>query len=168
VTAVEREIEVELPVRAVYNQWTMFEEFPRFMDGVEYVEQLSADRLHWIASIRGKREEWDAHIVEQVPDEKIAWRSESGSQNDGVVTFQPLADDRTKVRLRMEWEPEGAVERAGDALGFVERRVEADLVRFKEYLESVGHEAGGWRGEIGRHRIDGKDHGEATEADWRE
>lgn len=147
-TVVERDIEVDLPLRAVYNQWTMFEEFPKFMDGIEHVEQISQDRLHWVASIYGQHREWDAKIVEQVPDEKIAWRSETGEQNAGAVTFDEIDEGRTRVHLRMEYAPDSMLEKAGDALGLVERRVEGDLERFKSYLESIGHEAGGWRGKI--------------------
>lgn len=146
--SVEKSIEVNAPVRQVYNQWTMFEEFPRFMEGVKEVRQLDDKRLHWRAEIAGKEEEWDAEIIEQTPDQRIAWRSISGAQNDGTVIFQPMGDNKTRVTVRLDYDPEGFVETAGDAMGFVSRRVEGDLKRFKEFIESRETATGGWRGEI--------------------
>ena len=145
---IEKDIEVEVPVRTAYNQWTQFEEFPRFMEGVERVEQLDEQRLHWVAKVGTKRKEWDAKIVEQLPDQRVAWRSEGGAENAGAVTFQPVSEVETKVSLRMEYEPEGIVENVGDAVGIVSRRVEGDLKRFKEFIEARGEGTGGWRGEI--------------------
>jgi uncharacterized membrane protein len=145
---IEKSIDVEVPVRTAYNQWTQFEEFPRFMEGVERVEQLDDKRLHWVAKVGGKQEEWDAEITEQIPDERVAWRSRAGDENAGVVTFHRLADDKTRVMLQMEYQPEGVVESAGSALGMVSRRVEGDLERFKEFIEARGSETGGWRGTI--------------------
>ncbi|HET9496431.1 MAG TPA: SRPBCC family protein [Chloroflexia bacterium] len=144
----EKKIEVNVPVRTAYNQWTQFEEFPRFMEGVKEVKQLDNKRLFWHAEIGGRDEKWEAEITEQEPDRVIAWRSTSGTPNGGRVTFQPLGADRTEVTVRMEYEPEGLVEKAGDALGVVERRVEGDLKRYKEYIESRGSETGAWRGKI--------------------
>jgi uncharacterized membrane protein len=135
-------------VRAVYNQWTQFEEFPRFMEGVKQVEQLDDQRLHWRAEIGGKEVEWDAVIIEQLPERYIGWRSTSGPHNAGTVTFESLGPNRTRLTLRMEYEPEGAVEKVGDWLGAFTRRVEGDLERFKEFLQARGVETGGWRGEI--------------------
>jgi uncharacterized membrane protein len=149
-TTIVRSIEVEAPVTSVYNQWTQFEEFPRFMEGVEQVRQLDDTHLHWVASIGGQRREWDAEITEQVPDARIAWRSRDGTSNAGVVTFHRLDDDRTKVMLQLEHEPQGVAERAGEALGIVERRVAGDLERFCEYVEARGRETGAWRGEVRR------------------
>jgi uncharacterized membrane protein len=149
-TTIERSIEVELPLNTVYNQWTQFEEFPRFMEGVEEVHQFDDTRLHWIAKIGGQRREWDAEITEQIPDERIAWRSIGGTPNAGVVTFHRIGDDRTKVMLQLEHEPEGAAEQVGDALGIIERRAVGDLKRFRDYLEERGRETGQWRGEINR------------------
>lgn len=145
---IEKDIEVEVPVRTAYNQWTQFEEFPRFMEGVERVEQLDEQHLHWVAKVGTKRKEWDAKIVEQLPDQRVAWRSEGGAENAGVVTFQAVSEEETKVSLRMEYEPEGIVENVGDAVGIVSRRVEGDLKRFKEFVEARGEGTGGWRGEI--------------------
>jgi polyketide cyclase/dehydrase/lipid transport protein len=142
---VEKAIDVELPLRTVYNEWTMFEEFPRFMEGVERVEQLSPERVHWTARIGGQRREWDARIIEQLPDRRIVWKAERGEPNSGAVAFKQV-DGRTRVGLHIEYDPEGVAENAADALGLVSRRVEGDLRRFKEYLEDLGHEAGGWRG----------------------
>ncbi len=145
---VEKSIEIDLPVRTVYNQWTQFEEFPKFMEGIEEVRQLDDKRLHWRANIGGKTEEWDARITEQLPDTKIAWQSMSGAENTGLVTFDKLGENRTRVTLEIGYDPEGFVENVGNALGFVSRRVEGDLKRFKQFIESRGHESGAWRGEI--------------------
>ena len=145
---IEKSIEVDAPVNTVYNQWTQFEEFPEFMEGIESVSQLDDKRLHWKASIAGKIKEWDAEIFEQVPDQIIAWRSMNGALNTGRVAFTPINAGRTLVMLRINYEPEGAIENIGDALGIVERRVEGDLRRFKEFIESRGRETGAWRGEI--------------------
>jgi uncharacterized membrane protein len=145
---IEKSIDVNVPVRTAYNQWTQFEEFPRFMEGVEEVRQLDDQRLHWRASIGGKQEEWDAAITEQTPDMRVAWRSTSGAENAGAVSFQPLSADQTRVHLTLTYSPEGIVENLGDAMGLVSQRVEGDLRRFKEYIESRGVETGAWRGEI--------------------
>jgi uncharacterized membrane protein len=145
---IEESVEVEVPVRTAYNQWTQFEEFPRFMEGVEQVRQMNDTRLHWVAEIAGQRREWDAEITEQTPDQRIAWRSTEGAANSGVVTFHRLAEGRSKVRLQLEFEPEGLVEKAGDKLGVVKTRAKADLKRFKEFIESQGRESGAWRGEV--------------------
>ncbi|HZP57113.1 MAG TPA: SRPBCC family protein [Dehalococcoidia bacterium] len=145
---IEKTIEVDLPVRTVYDQWTQFEDFPRFMEGVEQVKQLSDDRLHWVARVGGQRKEWDARITEQTPDQRIAWRSEDGDENAGVVTFHKLDDQHTRVMLQLGYSPEGIVESVGDKLGFMNRRVSSDLERFKEFIESRGAETGAWRGEI--------------------
>lgn len=147
-STVEKSIEVNVPVRVAYNQWTQFEEFPHFMEGVQEVRQIGDKRQHWRATIAGDEKEWDAEILEQTPDQVIAWRSISGAPNGGRVTFQSLDANRTQVTLQMEYEPEGVVENVGDALGFASRRVEGDLQRFKEYIESRGRESGAWRGEI--------------------
>jgi uncharacterized membrane protein len=147
-SSITKSIEVGVPVRIAYNQWTQFEEFPRFMEGVEDVRQMGDDRLHWRARIGGKEQEWDARITEQHPDERVAWRNTSGATNAGVVTFHYLDENRCKVTLQLEYDPEGMVETVGDKLGFVSRTVEGDLERFKTYIEQRGHETGAWRGEI--------------------
>ena len=147
---IEKSIEVEVPVSTAYNQWTQFESFPNFMEGVEKVQQLDDKRLHWKARIAGKDQEWDAEITEQVPDERVAWRSISGAANAGVVTFHRISDAKTKVMLQLEIEPEGLVEKVGDAVGVPARRVEQDLERFKGFIENRGQETGAWRGEIDR------------------
>jgi uncharacterized membrane protein len=145
---IEKSIEVNVPVRTAYNQWTQFEEFPQFMEGVEEVRQLDDKRLQWRASIAGKSEEWQAEIVEQTPDMVVAWRSTTGSENAGRVSFAPAGMNATRVTLRLDYDPEGIVESVGDKLGFVSRRVEGDLERFKEFIEGRGAETGAWRGEI--------------------
>ena len=147
-STIERSIEVDVPIRTAYNQWTQFEEFPRFMEGVESVRQSDDRHLHWVADIGGVRREWDAEITEQHPDERVAWRATSGTQNAGAVTFHRLDADRTKIMLQLDVDPEGFVEQAGDRLGFVSRRAASDLERFKEYIEDRGRETGAWRGDI--------------------
>lgn len=146
--SVEKTIEVEAPVNQVYNQWTQFERFPEFMEGVEEVQQLDDRHLHWVAEIGGKKKEWDAEIYEQVPDQRIAWRSTTGTRNSGAVNFLSKNGGRTRVTLKMDYEPEGASEHLGDALGMVTRRVEGDLERFKEFIQESKTETGAWRGEI--------------------
>ena len=147
-STIEQSVEVDVPVRTAYNQWTQFEEFPRFMDGIEQVQQLTDTRLHWKAKIAGAEREWDAEITEQVPDQRIAWKTMAGAQNDGVVTFHRLGDMRTKIMLQLEFDPEGFVEKAGDALGVVKARTHGDLARFKDFIEARGTESGAWRGEV--------------------
>ena len=144
---IHESIEVNVPVRTAYNQWTQFEEFPRFMEGVERVDQLDDTTLRWTAEIAGKTKTWTAKIVEQEPDQRVAWQAIEGAPNAGTVSFRPH-DGGTKVDLELEVEPEGAIESAGDALGFVERRAKGDLERFKEFIESRGTETGAWRGEV--------------------
>jgi uncharacterized membrane protein len=148
---IEKTIEVDRPVRTVYNQWTQFEEFPRFMEGVKQVTQLDDQRLHWVAEISGKQKEWDATITEQIPDRRISWQSEGGEFNAGTVSFEPVGPDRTRITLELVYDPKGFVENAGDALGIVSRRVEGDLKRFKEFIEQHGQETGAWRGTIQEH-----------------
>jgi uncharacterized membrane protein len=145
---VEKSIDVEVPARMAYDQWTQFEEFPGFMEGVESVEQIDDTHLHWRAAIGGAVEEWEAEITEQIPDKRIAWHSVSGAANAGVVTFHRLADDRARIMLQLEYEPQTWSESLGDLLGFLSRRVEGDLERFKEFIESRRQPTGAWRGEI--------------------
>jgi len=147
---IEESVEVEVPVRTAYNQWTQFEDFPRFMEGVEQVRQLGDKKVHWVAEIAGQRREWDAEITEQVPDQRISWCSTEGATNSGVVTFHRLGDGKSKVMLQLEFEPEGALEKAGDKLGIVKARAKGDLARFKAFIEARGQESGAWRGEVGR------------------
>jgi uncharacterized membrane protein len=146
--SITKTIDVNVPVRTAYNQWTQFEEFPRFMEGVEQVRQLDDKRLHWRANIGGKQKEWEAVITEQTPDRQISWRSTSGARNDGTVSFQPIDANSTRVTLRLDYDPEGFIENVGDKLGVVSARVEGDLKRFKEFVEARGRETGAWRGEI--------------------
>ncbi|MEA3214302.1 MAG: hypothetical protein QOJ19_458 [Acidimicrobiia bacterium] len=143
-------IDVRVPVRTVYDQWTQFETFPQFMEGVETVQQVTDTRLHWVAKIGGMRREWDAEITEQRPDQRVAWKSVSGARNAGVVTFHRIDEGSTRVQLDMDIDPDGMVENAGDKLGFIERRLEGDLKRFKDYIENRGIATGAWRGEVPR------------------
>jgi uncharacterized membrane protein len=147
-STIEQSIEVAVPVRAAYNQWTQFEEFPRFMEGVEEVRQLDDTHLNWRTTVGGREQEFDAQITEQRPDERIAWTATRGVEQAGVVTFHRVDDGRTKVMLQLDAEPEGAVEKVGDALGVLKRRVKGDLERFKELIEARGAESGAWRGEV--------------------
>ena len=141
-------VEVEVAVRTAYTQWTQFEDFPRFMEGIKEVRQLDDTHLHWTAEVAGRTKEWQAEITEQRPDERVAWRSEDGADNAGVVTFHKLDDRRSRVTVQIDAEPEGPVETVGDALGMLERRVKGDLARFKEFIEGRGAETGAWRGEV--------------------
>ena len=153
---IEESIEVRVPVTTAYNQWTQFEEFPRFMDGVERVEQRDDRHLHWVAEVAGQRREWDAEITEQHPDERVAWTSTSGARNAGVVTFHRMDGDRTRITVQMEHEPEGVLESAGEWLGMHRRRVKGDLERFREMIEARGQETGAWRGDIPAHGVGGR------------
>ena len=145
---IEKSIDVERPISTVYNQWTQFEEFPRFMKGVNSVKQLDDKRLHWEAEIGGKIKEWDARITDQVPDQLIAWQSEGGEYTSGAVNFTSVGPNCTRISLQLMYDPEGFVEKIGDALGVVSSRVEGDLKRFKEFIENRGQETGAWRGTI--------------------
>jgi uncharacterized membrane protein len=147
-SVIEKSIEINVPVRAAYNQWTQFEEFPKFMEGVKQVKQLDDKHLQWTADIGGKEKEWRAEITEQIPDERIAWTSRGGAINAGVVTFHRLSDSKSKVMLQMEYDPQGFVENVGDAVGVVTQRVQGDLERFKQYIENRGQETGAWRGTV--------------------
>lgn len=147
-STVEQSIDIELPVRTVYDQWTQFEEFPKFMEGVEQVQQLDDTHLHWVAKVAGQQREWDAEITEQIPDERISWRSREGATNAGVVTFHRLDEGTTRVMLQLEFEPETVTEKVGDAVGLVKHRAKGDLARFRDYLEGRGTETGAWRGEV--------------------
>jgi len=148
VSTIEQSIDVNVPVRTAYNQWTQFEEFPHFMEGVEEVRQLDDTHLHWKANFGLKEKEWDAVITEQLPDKRIAWTNTSGARNAGVVTFHHLADNKTRIMLQLDYDPQGFVEKAADVIGVVSSRVRGDLHRFKEFIESHGHETGAWRGKV--------------------
>ena len=152
-STIEQSIDVEVPVRTAYNQWTQFEDFPKFMEGVEEVRQLDDVTLHWKAEILGQTREWDAKITEQNPDERIAWTNIDGAKNAGVVTFHRLDDNKTRIMLQLEFDPEGFLEKAGDALGVVRGRVKGDLERFKTFIESRGQETGAWRGEVQQDKV---------------
>jgi uncharacterized membrane protein len=145
---IEESIVVDVPVSTAYNQWTQFEDFPLFMEGVDHVRQLDDTRLHWVATVGGKTAEWDAKILEQHPDRQISWISEDGKKTRGTVTFEPIGDNKARVRLSMSYQAEGPVEKLGSAAGLDARRIRGDLERFKELVESPGAESGAWRGEV--------------------
>ncbi|HEY8450764.1 MAG: SRPBCC family protein [Micromonosporaceae bacterium] len=147
-TTITESVEVAAPVRTVYNQWTQFEEFPRFMGGVSEVRQLSDTRTHWVTAVGGVTREFDAEITEQVPDRRIAWESISGARQAGTVDIEPVAADRSRVTVRMEYEPEKITEKVADAMGILRRQVRRDLDRFRDFIEERGTETGGWRGEV--------------------
>ena len=148
-STVKESVEVEVPVSTAYNQWTQFEEFPNFMEGVEEVRQLDESHNHWTTKIGGVKREFDTEIVDQFPDERITWRTTSGdTKQRGTVSFQRLDDLHTRVELVMDVEPTGATEKAADMTGMIDRRVKGDLRRFKEYIEQHGGEDGSWRGRI--------------------
>jgi uncharacterized protein YndB with AHSA1/START domain len=141
-------IDVTAPLKAVYNQWTQFEDFPRFMEGVVEIRQQGPRTLFWRANVGGKDKHWQAEILEQVPDTRIVWESTDGTQNRGMIAFEALEPEQTRVTLTIEYEPEGFIERAGDALGIPSGQVEGDLKRFRDFIEKRKMETGSWRGEI--------------------
>lgn len=150
-STVTEHIDVDVPVRTAYNQWTQFEEFPQFMSGVTEIRQLDPTTTHWKTDIDGVKREFDAKITEQLPDERVAWKATEGANQAGVVTFHRLADKQTRVTVQMDFEPDGVVEKAGDKLGFLDRQVKGDLKKFKSFIESrSGAETGAWRGEVDR------------------
>ena len=150
-STIEEAIEVNVPLRTAYDQWTQFEQFPRFMASVEEVKQLDDTHLHWRAIVAGKTKEWDAEITEQIPDQRIAWRSTGGVSNAGVVTFHRIGDNRTRVMLQMDYQPQTLLERAGNAVGAVKLTAKGNLKRFKQIVEQRGAETGGWRGTVPAH-----------------
>jgi uncharacterized membrane protein len=145
---VKESVEVNVPVKTAYNQWTQFTEFPKFMEGIEAIEQIDDTHLRWVAQVDGERREWTAEIIEQVPDERIAWRAVDGNGPNGIVTFEPLGEDRTLIVVEMTYEPEGLKETLGAKIGRDSRQVREDLERFKELVEALGTETGAWRGEV--------------------
>ena len=147
-TKVEESVEVSVPVTTAYNQWTQFEDFPSFMNGVKRVKQLNDTRTHWETDIAGVKREFDAEITEQIPDERVAWTSVDGPKQAGVVTFHRLDDTHTKVMLQLDHDPEGIVEKVGDKMGFLKMQAKGDLEQFKKHIESRGQESGGWRGQV--------------------
>jgi uncharacterized membrane protein len=146
----EQSIEVDVPVTTAYNQWTQFEDFPKFMDNVESIQQLDDRRLHWKVSIDGVTREFDAEVTEQLPDERIAWKSLDGTTQAGVVTFHKLSPTKSRVMLQLDMQPQGVVEKAGEKLGFVARQAKQDMENFKKFIESRELETGAWRGEVPR------------------
>jgi uncharacterized membrane protein len=149
-TTITKAVDVDVPIGTTYNQWTQFESFPEFMGGVDKIEQLNARSLVWHVSVAGVKREFDAEITEQHPEERIAWRSVDGTTHAGVVTFHKLAEDKTRVTVQLDWEPEGVLEKTAAAVNVDDRQVANDLDRFKNYIESRGQETGAWRGDVPR------------------
>jgi uncharacterized membrane protein len=147
---IEQSIEVQVPVSTAYNQWTQFEEFPKFMEGIEEVVQLDGTHMHWVAEFAGRRHEWDAEVTEQKPDDRVAWRNTDGKDNAGVVTFHYIDDETTRIMVQMDFLPEGVLEQVADVIGAPQRRVKDDLGRFKDMIESRRVATGAWRGEVMR------------------
>lgn len=147
-STIEKSVTVDVPVRTAYDQWTQFESFPQFMEGVESVQQRGDTHLHWHANIAGVDRQWEAEIVDQTPDERISWRATDGTTNHGTVSFASEDGASSRVTLRLEFEPEGIVEKTGDALNVVDRRVAGDLERFKQFIEARGTATGAWRGDV--------------------
>ena len=146
---VQESVDVNVPVRTAYNQWTQFESFPEFMDGVVSISQIDDTHNHWVTKVGGVTREFDTEITEQKPDERVAWKSLGGdTRHAGVVTFHRLSDDQTRLMIQIDWEPEGLVEKAGAAVGIDDHQVKADAKRFKEFIESRGTETGAWRDEV--------------------
>ncbi|MCW2861201.1 MAG: cyclase [Actinoallomurus sp.] len=149
-SSVTESVDVNVPIRTVYNQWTQFAEFPEFMEGVEEVDQVTDTMTHWRVTVAGVTREFDAQITEQIPDERVAWHSVDGPDHAGVVTFHRTGEDTTRVTTQMDVEPEGFVENVADKSGLLKRRAKSDLKRFKEFIERRGRETGGWRGNVDR------------------
>ena len=147
-TTITDSIDVDVPIRTAYNQWTQFESFPNFMSGVESITQTDDTHTHWRTNVNGVTREFDAEIAEQHPDERVAWTSTDGTSHAGVVTFHRLGEGQTRVTVQLDWSPQGFVEKVGSALNFDERQVKSDLERFKQYIESRGEETGQWRGDV--------------------
>ncbi len=153
---IEQSIDVNVPVRVAYDQWTQFESFPQFMEGVESVRQLDDTHLHWVATIAGKRQEWDAEISEQTPDERVAWHATSGDKNAGAVDFHRLSDDQTRITLTMDVQPSDVLEKIGTALGVTGASVKGDLERFKKFIEERQSSTGSWRGQVDGGQVSGQ------------
>ena len=149
-STVTESVDVDVPITTAYDQWTQFESFPQFMDGVQEIRQIDDTHNHWVIKVAGVTREFDATITEQHPEERIAWRADDGPNHAGVVTFHRLDDNKTRVTAQMDIDPEGFVENVADKAGILDRRIKADMKRFKEFIESRGSETGGWRGDVQR------------------
>ena len=147
-TNILQSVDVDVPVSVAYNQWTQFESFPNFMEGVERIDQITPTKTHWVTKIAGVEREFDAEITEQRPDERVAWTTSNGTHQAGVVTFHRISDTTSRVTLQLDHDPQGLLERAGDALGIIQRRTKGDLANFKSFIEARGVEEGGWRGDV--------------------
>ena len=145
---ITKSVDVSVPVSMAYNQWTQFESFPEFMEGVEEVRQTDDTHIHWVTKIGGSTREFDATITEQHPDERVAWKSDSGPNHAGVITFHRLGEEATRVTAHMDVDPEGFVENVADKVGLIDKRIEGDMTRFKEFIERRGQETGAWRGDV--------------------
>ncbi|WP_026930045.1 SRPBCC family protein [Glycomyces tenuis] len=147
-STITESVDVQVPVSTAYNQWTQFETFPAFMEGVEEIRQVDDTHTHWVTNIDGVSREFDATITEQHPDERVAWKSDNGPTHAGVITFHRLDDATTRVTAQMDIDPDGFIEKAADKLGILNHRVKGDMQRFKGFIEQRGHETGAWRGDV--------------------
>ncbi|GAA4876933.1 SRPBCC family protein [Kitasatospora terrestris] len=143
---VQESIDVDVPISTAYNQWTQFEDFPLFMDGVEEITQIDDRHNHWKTKIAGVSREFDTEIVDQVPDDHVSWRTTSGDvKQTGMVSFQPLDARHTRIVMSMDYQPEGLAEKAADMMNMLDRQVKGDLKRFKHFIEERGTETGSYR-----------------------
>jgi len=156
-TSQTQTVEVAVPVRTAYNQWTQFEQFPKFMKRVKEVRQINDTLTHWTVEINGVRREFDAQITDQQPDRRVSWMSTSGTRQGGVVTFEELDPQHTRVTAQLDLEPEGLAENVADKTGMVSHHVKQDLENFKEYIEHRGTESGAWRGSVAGSRVESDD-----------
>jgi len=143
-------VDVDVPIRLAYDQWTQFESFPTFMGGVDSITQTDDTHTHWKTTVGGVTREFDTVITEQHPEERVAWKSTDGKTHAGVVTFHKLDDSTTRVTVQLDWEPEGLKEKVGAAVGVDDHQVKADLKRFKQFIEERGQAEGAWRGDVPR------------------
>ena len=149
-STVTESVDVDVPIKIAYDQWTQFESFPQFMDGVEEIRQIDDTHTHWVVKVGGITREFDATITEQHPEERVAWRADDGPNHAGVVTFHRLDDDKTRVTAQLDIDPEGFVENVADKAGILDRKIKGDMGRFKEFIESLGSATGSWRGDVER------------------
>jgi uncharacterized membrane protein len=142
-------VDVNVPVSVAYNQWTQFEEFPKFLSYVESITQVTDTLTEWKVRVGGVEREFEAVISEQHPDERVAWNSTGGEvDHAGVVTFHKLSDTETRVTVQLDWEASGLLEHLGSALGVDNHAIKKELGQFKEYIEAKGSADGSWRGDV--------------------
>src|SRR2546421_3872263 len=132
---IQRWTDVAVPVEKAYQAWTKFDEFPKFMHRVLNVDRKGQDRVAWQEKIWFSKRQWEGRITERRKNDRIVWRTTSGMNHKGVVSFHKLDDNLTRVMVTMEFEPNGMIEKLASGLRFVKRAVQADLARYKAYVE---------------------------------